>query len=159
LSRLPSLGPRGEGWVAGQLVLLWAIVVAALVGGVPVDAGMLLVARLSGAVLVLLGLAIVATGWRQLGVAFSILPRPRDMGSLIEAGLYARVRHPIYTGVIVTAAGGSLYGVSPIAGLVTLALFGWFDLKARREEAWLSERYPTYAEYIARTRRFIPGIY
>ena len=33
------------------------------------------------------------------------------------------------------------------------------DLKARREEAWLSERFEGYAAYMRRTRRFIPGLY
>jgi protein-S-isoprenylcysteine O-methyltransferase Ste14 len=33
------------------------------------------------------------------------------------------------------------------------------DLKARREEEWLRERFPDYAAYAARTKRFIPGIY
>jgi protein-S-isoprenylcysteine O-methyltransferase Ste14 len=35
-----------------------------------------------------------------------------------------------------------------------------FDLKARREEAWLIERFPEYADYRARTpRRFVPWLY
>ena len=30
MSRLPSLGPRGEGWLVAQIVLFWLIVIAAL---------------------------------------------------------------------------------------------------------------------------------
>ena len=40
---------------------------------------------------------------------------------------------------------------------------GWwavfFDRKARREERWLRSRFPKYAAYERRVRRFIPGIY
>ena len=39
---------------------------------------------------------------------------------------------------------------------------GWmaihFELKSRREEAWLMERVPSYADYRAKTRRLIPWI-
>jgi len=40
-----------------------------------------------------------------------------------------------------------------------LVALGFFDLKSRREERWLEERYPGYAAYRARTRRLIPGLY
>jgi protein-S-isoprenylcysteine O-methyltransferase Ste14 len=42
---------------------------------------------------------------------------------------------------------------------VAVLLAGWLDLKSRREEAWLVERYPAYAEYRARTARFVAGLY
>jgi protein-S-isoprenylcysteine O-methyltransferase Ste14 len=37
-----------------------------------------------------------------------------------------------------------------------IALF--FRLKSMREEVWLEERFPGYATYRRRTRRFIPWI-
>jgi protein-S-isoprenylcysteine O-methyltransferase Ste14 len=37
-------------------------------------------------------------------------------------------------------------------------LFGFFELKSRREEVWLVERYPGYVAYRERTRRLIPWI-
>ena len=49
----------------------------------------------------------------------------------------------------------------PPLGLVpTLLLTVLFDLKARREEAWLIERFPEYVAYRAGTpRRFVPWLY
>jgi protein-S-isoprenylcysteine O-methyltransferase Ste14 len=46
-------------------------------------------------------------------------------------------------------------------GLVPTALLAvLFDLKARREKAWLIERFPEYAAYLALTpRRFVPWLY
>jgi protein-S-isoprenylcysteine O-methyltransferase Ste14 len=35
----------------------------------------------------------------------------------------------------------------------------FFDLKRRREEAWLEARFADYAAYRARTRRLIPWVY
>ena len=46
-------------------------------------------------------------------------------------------------------------GLAPTALLAVL-----FDLKARREEAWLIERFPEYVAYRAGTpRRFVPWLY
>jgi len=159
LSRLPSLGPRGEGWVAGQFVLFAAIILAAWATGLPLGEPALDVVRVLGAVLIVVALAIIGIGALQLERSLSVLPAPVSSGVHVDRGLYRRVRHPIYVGVIVAAIGGSVYTAAPLAGVLTLFLVVWLDLKARREEAWLRERYPSYAEYVTRTRRFIPGIY
>jgi protein-S-isoprenylcysteine O-methyltransferase Ste14 len=42
---------------------------------------------------------------------------------------------------------------------LALALAVLLDLKARREEVWLREKYPGYAEYAGHTKRFVPGVY
>jgi protein-S-isoprenylcysteine O-methyltransferase Ste14 len=41
---------------------------------------------------------------------------------------------------------------------VAVVLLGFFELKSRREETWLEERFPDYPAYRARTRRLIPWI-
>ncbi len=41
----------------------------------------------------------------------------------------------------------------------SLVLAVVLDLKARREEAWLADRYPDYDAYRAATHRFVPGLY
>jgi len=47
-----------------------------------------------------------------------------------------------------------------IYALVVAIVFTVFlDLKSRREEAWLREQYPGYAEYAAHTKRFVPYVY
>jgi hypothetical protein len=33
------------------------------------------------------------------------------------------------------------------------------DLKSRREEVWLTQKYPGYAALARRTKKFVPGIY
>ena len=74
-------------------------------------------------------------------------------------GIYARARHPIYGGAILLAAGWSLLFATPLGGALTLVLLAFFELKARREEHWLVERYPEYEAYRARTRkRFLPYV-
>lgn len=119
-------------------------------------------------VFVVVGLALILAALVLLALAgFSLLlarsttvfPRPREGAVLAETGVYRRVRHPVYGGVLLLAVGWSL-AESPL-GLIPTALLAFvFDLKARVEEAWLEERLPGYARYQQRTpRRFIPGIY
>ncbi len=42
-----------------------------------------------------------------------------------------------------------------LAGVVLL----FFDAKARREEAWLVEKYSAYAAYRREVRKLLPGLY
>jgi protein-S-isoprenylcysteine O-methyltransferase Ste14 len=97
-------------------------------------------------------------GVRALGSSFTPLPLPREHAGLRRDGIYRRVRHPIYGSLIVFAVGLS-FRHSPLALVPTAVLAVVFELKSRREEAWLTERYPDYAEYRAATRRrFIPWV-
>jgi protein-S-isoprenylcysteine O-methyltransferase Ste14 len=159
--RVPALGPRGEGWVVGQLVLLMGVAISgALALPHPALAGTpRLIAVVAGAALVAVGGWESLAGLRGLGRNLTAVPRPRAGGELVEDGVYGRVRHPIYAGIMTGSFGWALVAASPIALGFAILLAGWFDLKARREEAWLREHYPGYAGYAARTRRFVPGVY
>jgi protein-S-isoprenylcysteine O-methyltransferase Ste14 len=156
--QIPELGPRGEGWVVVQLVLVGGIVGCGFVGVYwPRSVEGFLVVL--GLVVIVAGLAVFVAGARALGSSLTPFPTPRSGATLQERGLLRRVRHPVYGGVILLMLGWSL-AEAPL-GLVPTALLGaFFDLKARREEAWLGERYPAYAGYVARTPwRFVPGLY
>ena len=60
---------------------------------------------------------------------------------------------------MIAALGWSLVMASPLAlaGAVVVGVF--FDLKSRREEAWLGEQFAGYAAYRWRTRRLMPWLY
>ncbi len=58
--------------------------------------------------------------------------------------------------MLLGAAGWAL-ARSPWAFVPAAALWLLFDLKSRREEAWLADRYPGYAAYRARVRRRFLG--
>ena len=158
MSRLPALGPRGEGWVVIQFVLLAVVAVSGLAG--PAWAG---AARLAttvlGAVLVALGLLLAFRGLMDLRDALTPLPHPRDGASLVDTGAYRLVRHPIYGGIIVGAAGYGRLMASPLTLAGAALLLGFFRVKSAREELWLDTSYPGYAAYRARTRRLVPFIY
>jgi protein-S-isoprenylcysteine O-methyltransferase Ste14 len=113
----------------------------------------------SGLCVAAAGVWIAFRGIRELGTNLTAVPAPRRNASLVEAGIYARVRHPIYAGVIAVSVGWALVAVSLPALLVAGALALWLDLKSRREEVWLVAHHPGYAGYRRRTRRFVPGVY
>jgi protein-S-isoprenylcysteine O-methyltransferase Ste14 len=156
--RLPALGPRGEGWFLLQLVL-FAVLAAAGAAG-PAWAGWpRIAAGLAGAILVGAGGLLSLRGVLDLRENLTPFPRPLAGARLVESGSYRLVRHPIYGGLIVGAAGWGLATASPPALLVALLLVGFFDLKSRREELWLAEQFEGYGAYRARTRRLLPWLY
>ena len=159
MSSLPSLGPRGEGWVAIQGVILVGIAVAGVVES-PFHG--LALSPVSGAGLVLLvaGGLLAVLGVRDLGRSLTALPRPRAGSELVESGVYRLVRHPIYGGLVIAALGYGLAMHALVTAVVgSLVLLAFFRLKSAREEVWLEQRYTGYAAYRARTRRMLPFIY
>jgi protein-S-isoprenylcysteine O-methyltransferase Ste14 len=158
-THLPALGPRGEGWFLLQIVFIAAVVAAGLLYGANWSGAPRFAASTAGIVLIVGGLAVGYLGFRNLDRSMSPMPRPSETSVLIQDGIYRRLRHPIYASVILLAFGWSLLTASLVALLLAIALALLLDLKARREEVWLRERYPGYAAYAERTRRFVPGIY
>lgn len=155
MTRLPSLGPRGEGWVIIQFALLGLVGLAGALG--PAWAGVpRLASTIAGLGLIVVGLGLAVRGMVDLRRALTPLPHPRAGAPLVDHGAYALVRHPIYGGIVLGAAGYGLLTASPAALAGAAVLLGFFTLKSGREEAWLMERHPAYAAYRRRTRRLIP---
>jgi protein-S-isoprenylcysteine O-methyltransferase Ste14 len=102
---------------------------------------------------------IAALGLLGLRENLTAVPRPVEGGRLVDTGVYGLVRHPIYTGIIAAAVGWGLLAASPPALVVAIGLGIFFDLKSRREEAWLLDAYPAYAGYRRRVRKLIPLVY
>jgi protein-S-isoprenylcysteine O-methyltransferase Ste14 len=158
MSWLPSLGPRGEGWVAGQVVLFALIVATGFPGGDWAGALRSATTALAG-LLGLAGILLAGAGFRDLGTNLTPLPHPREEGRLVEDGAYRFVRHPIYGGLVLVAVAWGLFAASAATLLADVLLLVFFVLKSSREEAWLAARYPAYAAYRARTRRLIPWLF
>ena len=79
----------------------------------------------------------------------------------MEAGPYRFVRHPIYTAIVMIAAGQSLLFLSLPVALLAALLLVLAVYRARLEEALLGSSAPlgaAYAAYIARTGRFLPRL-
>ncbi len=155
---LPSLGPRGEGWLALQVVLIVAIA-AAGIWGPAWPPGAAPWRWLLGGVASLLGGALAVAGALNLGSQLTPLPRPVEGGALRDRGAYSLSRHPIYGGVLLLALGWALF-TSPLALLPVGLAVPFLEAKRRMEEAWLAQHHPEYADYQRRVRwRLIPFVW
>jgi protein-S-isoprenylcysteine O-methyltransferase Ste14 len=123
-----------------------------LSGPAPSSAIVLIVSSL----ILLSGMIFTVVALGTLGKSFSLIPQTRK---LVTGGPYRLMRHPVYVGEILGALGLVVWAASPEKTLVFLLLVGCQVYRALQEEKLLTEVYPEYAEYAARTRRFIPGIF
>ena len=163
MARIPSLGPRGVGWVLLQGILLVVVGAAGFRGiasdELPAWSGPVRITSSAIALaLMAAGLIQAWRGGRDLGSNLTPLPKPGEGAHLVETGIYRRVRHPIYGGLMLLGVGWALLAAWPLALGLAALLIPLFWLKSSLEERWLEQRFPTYREYRRRTRRFIAWI-
>lgn len=154
-------GARGEWYVVAQVVLLALVVLGPRTwSGSPMwISPYLQLSSVIGGVLLLLGGLLVVAGIFRLGANITAVPYPKEQATLIETGPYRLVRHPMYSGAILMAFGWGfwVHGWLTIGYAVILLVF--FDIKVRREELWLKEKFPGYRAYQKRVHKLIPLIY
>ena len=92
----------------------------------------------------------------HLGTAFAIMPEARN---LVTTGPYAVVRHPLYVVEATILLGTILQFQQPWGLLIWLTVLGLQYCRSIYEERVLESKYPQYAAYRLRTRRFIPGVF
>lgn len=102
----------------------------------------------------LIGMVIIIKAILQLNKNLSPFPTPIQNGQLIKNGLYKYVRHPIYSGILMTCFSLSIYTESEYRFLITLLLYILFYFKSNYEEERLSNIYPEYPEYRKTRARF-----
>ena len=104
----------------------------------------------------LAGAAVAVLGARPHGARLTPRVAPPPDATMFDDGLYRMSRHPIYAGLLVAGAGLAVLRRRPEPLLAHAALVVVLTVKTRREEVHLLERFgPAYAEYRARTPRFV----
>ena len=96
---------RGGSWVVGQFLLLLAIAGLDLTGHTSVKPLPLFIGGL--ALIVVATLCSIA-GLLALGRNLTPFPKPSAKTELVQHGIYALIRHPLYTSVICAAVGSAL---------------------------------------------------
>lgn len=82
----------------------------------------------------------------------------RDEHALVTYGIYARIRHPMYAAIWISALAQPLLIPNWIAGPLVVPAFAamWF-LRVPKEEAMMRQTFgAAYGEYCARTGRLFP---
>ncbi len=139
-------------WVGAQAGILIALVVLPRRSDWPTPGWLTTVA----AVLFFAGLGLIAIAALGLGSALTPTPVPNQRASLRTSGLYAWVRHPIYTGVLSVVIGMVARSGSWLSLAVGIGAVVFFDRKAAWEEDQLRDAYPDYPAYAAQTPKFVP---
>jgi protein-S-isoprenylcysteine O-methyltransferase Ste14 len=155
-------GDRGEYWVIAQgvLLLVFALLPPNRPSSIDLDSSIwqytswILTAIFSILAIVFLGRSLF-----DLGQNLTPLPHPRDEGQLVTTGVYGLVRHPMYSGVIYLALAYASWQMSWMHLIGSIVLFLFFDAKSRKEEVWLTESFPDYANYSTSVKKLIPRIY
>lgn len=110
-------------------------------------------------VLIVVGLGITVWARRHIGQFWSGRVTLKRDHQLIQSGPYARVRHPIYSGLFLAMLATALFvgeWRAALGALLILVTHGW---KARREEALLAGQFgAAYAEYRKRTGSLLPRL-
>jgi protein-S-isoprenylcysteine O-methyltransferase Ste14 len=104
------------------------------------------------------GVVLVAAAQRQMGASFRIGIDDAET-ALVQDGLFAVVRNPIFTGLLVLLAGMAL-AVPCVSSLALwLASAAAVSRQTRLEEQHLLALHgDAYGEYASRVGRFLPGI-
>jgi protein-S-isoprenylcysteine O-methyltransferase Ste14 len=144
---------HGGAWVLAQSGLLAAVILLAAFFR---RGGFHPVIVIAGVVLLLVGAGVALAGVVALGGNLTPLPKPGDQAQLVRHGIYAVIRHPLYTSVMAGAIGWALVWQSGPALLAAASLIPFFLAKARREERWLRDQFPEYAGYERQVRGFVP---
>lgn len=98
---------------------------------------------------------------RAMGRNWSLVARTREDHELVQHGVFARIRHPIYLamGLFLLALAVSLGHERNL--LVALPLFALGTaIRVRIEEELLRDLFgAAYGDYSARVKRFVPGLF
>jgi protein-S-isoprenylcysteine O-methyltransferase Ste14 len=116
--------------------------------------------RIAGLVVLGAGGVVRSASMLQLGRRFSLHVALQEQHALRTTGLYARVRHPSYLGLLLIMLGLALVFESQLG--IWAVIVSAFMMRGRmeREEKFLLEQFDDeYRDYMARTKRLIPGIY
>jgi protein-S-isoprenylcysteine O-methyltransferase Ste14 len=145
----------GAAWVFIQSVLLLAVVVLGVVDRGDWTRIWLIT---GGAAMFVAGGAIGVAGVGVLGRNRTPFPQPRADSELVQHGIYAHLRHPLYTSVMLASFGWALIWQSGAAAVAALVLVPFLLAKARHEERWLRVKFPGYADYARRVPAFLPRV-
>ena len=113
--------------------------------------------RLLAVVPLTAGLALLVWALRTLGASLTISQSTRDDHVLVTDGPYAHVRHPMYTAVLLAAAGTTLLTANWFIGACATVFCAGLAYRSRTEEVNLVAAFgEDYGLYRQRVPAFIP---
>ena len=154
--------PRREAGVAVDFLVFIPFILVFALASLPSHVG-----RFEGNALVLAtgaaaagaGLALYLMSHVYLRGNWSISASVVQGQELITTGLYSRVRHPMYSSMVIITLGSGILIDNYLVIAAAVPVAAVYYLRARREEELLAQEFPRYLEYARKTRAFVPGIF
>ena len=117
-------------------------------------------ARLLGAPVALLGVALFGWMFRHLGLNVTSTSMPRAAATLVTTGPYRWIRHPMYSAALLLVMAASLLTANLVVAICGIIMFALLAARSRLEEQRLIERFGgAYRDYQRRTGRFVPRLF
>ena len=144
-------------WLGFFVPLIWIASPAFWFAEYPLRGGPLIL----GVICFVIGLWLFYRSHADLGRNWSITLEVREGHRLITQGVYRRIRHPMYSALVLYAVAHALVIPNWVAGPSNLVAFAvLFALRVRAEERMMLEQFgDEYSAYIARTKRLVPGVW
>jgi protein-S-isoprenylcysteine O-methyltransferase Ste14 len=144
-------------WVGFFVPLIWIASPAFSFAEYPLRAAPLV----AGVTCFAIGLWLFYRSHTDLGTNWSITLEVREQHRLVTRGVYRRIRHPMYSALILYSVGHALVIPNWVAGPSNLVAFAiLFALRVRPEEQMMVDEFgDEYAAYAARTKRLVPGVW
>jgi protein-S-isoprenylcysteine O-methyltransferase Ste14 len=112
-----------------------------------------------GLAIFLLGLGLAIWARVFIGSNWGMPMTRKDDPELVTTGPYHKIRHPIYTGIILGMVGTTI-AVSLYWLIAVVLLGGYFIYSAVNEERYMAERFPdSYLSYKNSTKMLIPYVF
>lgn len=106
------------------------------------------------------GSSLAVWAWWVMGIHhLRIMPHPAAHGTLLTRGPYRRIRHPMYSGLLIASLGCVSWDMCWLRTAGWLGLAAVLICKTQIEESLLRAKYPEYASYRLASWRFFPGIW
>ena len=118
-------------------------------------------AFIAGTICLGVGLWFFYRSHADLGTNWSVTLEVREQHRLITDGIYRKIRHPMYSALLLYAIGQALVIPNWVAGpwyLVSIGVLCFFRVGAE-ERMMLDQFGDEYTEYMARTKQFVPGVW
>jgi protein-S-isoprenylcysteine O-methyltransferase Ste14 len=157
-SRIKTAKTRND---RGSLLFLWLIITFGFTGGFILSKPVNQFFAGAGFALITGGLIYRWIAILQLGKSFTVDVAITESANLKTDGLYERVRHPAYLGLLLIVVGFSAT-MSSVLSFLALAVPVFLAISYRisiEEKLLISEFGEKYIRYKAETKKLIPGIY
>ena len=150
------------------LVILLVVSYVGQIIFIPLDVFRFHLAPKPGEVVSLLGLALYVAGWWIITLAMKVNPfavpvvrlQKERHQRVIDTGIYALVRHPMYSGFVPMVVGPALWLESYVAALLALVPIGVLAVRSLFEERFLKRELKGYDAYTEKVRyRLIPFVW